>query len=60
MNVANGGLLSFRNEGPSKGNVFGPVAETILFRESDGSGAILIEGSGSSLVKPSSFASLRR
>ena len=29
--------------------MFGPVAETILFRESDGSGAILIEGSGSRL-----------
>ena len=46
MNIANGGVLSFRNEGPSKGNMFGPVAETILFRESDGSGAILREGSG--------------
>ena len=29
--------------------MFGPVAETILFRESDGSGAVFIEGSGSSL-----------
>jgi hypothetical protein len=29
--------------------MFGPVAETILFRESDGSGAILLEGSGSGL-----------
>jgi hypothetical protein len=29
--------------------MFGPVAETILFRESDGSGAILMEFSGSSL-----------
>ena len=29
--------------------MFGPVAETILFRESHGSGAILLEGSGSGL-----------
>ena len=46
MNVANGGVLSFRDEGPAEGDVFGPVAEAILFRESNGSGAILIEGSG--------------
>ena len=46
MNVADGGVLSFRDEGPSKGDILGPVAEAVLFRKRDGSGAILKEGSG--------------
>ncbi len=47
MNIADGGvLLSFRDEGPSKGDMLGPVAEAVLFRKRDGSGAILIESSG--------------
>ena len=46
MNIANGGVLSFRDEGPSKGDMLGPVAEAILFRERNGSGAILIESGG--------------
>jgi hypothetical protein len=46
LNVANGGVLSFRDEGPAEGDMFGPVAEAILFGEGNGSGAILIEGSG--------------
>jgi len=44
LNVADGGMLSFRDEGPTK-DMFGPVAEAILLRESNGSGAVLIEGS---------------
>jgi hypothetical protein len=39
-------LDTFRDEGPTKGNMFGPVAEAILFRESNGRGAVLIEGGG--------------
>jgi hypothetical protein len=46
LNIADGGVLSFRDEGPSKGDMLGPVAEAVLFRKRDGSGAILIEGSG--------------
>ncbi len=46
MNVANGGVLSFRDEGPAEGDMFGPVAEAILLGEGNGSVAILIEGSG--------------
>ena len=46
LNVANGGVLSLRDEGPTEGDMFGPVAEAVLFRKRDGSGAILIEGSG--------------
>ena len=38
-----------RDEGPTKGDMFGPVVEAILFREGNGRGAILIEGSGSCL-----------
>ena len=49
MNVADGGVLSLRDEGPTKGDMFGPVVEAILFREGNGRGAILIEGSGSCL-----------
>ena len=41
MNVADGGALLFRDEGPTKGEMFGPVAEAILFRESNGGGAVL-------------------
>jgi len=37
LNVADGGVLSFGDEGPAKGDMFGPVAEAILFRESNGS-----------------------
>ena len=33
MNVTNGGVLSFRDEGPSKGDMLGPVAEAVLFRK---------------------------
>jgi len=36
LNVADGGVLSFRNEAPDKGDMFGLVAETIVFRESNG------------------------
>jgi len=46
LNVANGGVLSLRDEGPTEGDMFGPVAEAILFREGNGSSAILMEGSG--------------
>jgi hypothetical protein len=46
LNVTNGGVLSFRDEGPAEGDMFGPVAKVILFGEGNGSGAILIEGSG--------------
>jgi hypothetical protein len=41
LNIANGGVLSFRDEGPSKGDMLGP-AEAVLFGKRDGSGAILI------------------
>ncbi len=37
MNVADGGVLSFGDEGPEKGDMFGPVAEAIIFGESNGS-----------------------
>jgi hypothetical protein len=46
LNVADRGVLSFRDEGPTKGEVFGQVAEAILVGEGDGSGAIFIECSG--------------
>ena len=36
MNVADEGVLAFRNEAPAKGDMFGLVAETIVFRESNG------------------------
>ena len=46
MNIDNGGVLSFRDEGPSKGDMLGPVAEAVLFGKRDGSAAILIESGG--------------
>jgi len=35
--------VSLRDKGPTKGDMFGPVAKAILFREGDVSGAILID-----------------
>jgi len=46
LRLTDGGVLSFRDEGPAEGDMFGPVAEAILFGEGNCSGAILIEGSG--------------